>query len=370
MRDQTQMRTKAQNLRLRRIVALTVLVTLNSLNVACGSKAASFDLLSESTTFNQNSAEVNGKIDVLWVIDNSGSMDTSQAAVAANFHRFIDLFRQKGANYQMAVTTTEAWKDDFAPGLQLSKFSTGTYDDPANPGTTLTAPSIITAQTPNDELAFIANIRRGITGSGDERAFQSLRASLSNTNNLALGFPRADAFLAVIILSDEDDFSWSGTTSLDNLYNDPRLHTVQSYIDFLDTLTNSTVTNRRYNVSSISINDNACRVLLGGGVRKIASRYASLTQGTNGRLEDLCGDYGTSMSSISNKIIELSTQFYLERTPAAGSLQVFVNSAQVVVDEQNGFTYNETNNSITFHGTSVPGAGATIRVVYDPTELR
>lgn len=354
---------------LRLLCGVVLLFVTQLVSIGCSQKVASFDLLAESTTFNQNSAEVNGKIDILWVIDNSGSMDTSQAAVAANFQRFIEKFRLKGSDYQMAVTTTEAYKDVFTPSLNLSRFSQGTYTDPST-NATVTAPSIITPSTPNDELAFIANIRRGITGSGDERAFQSLKAALNNTTNRALGFPRADAYFAVIILSDEDDFSWDGTGTLDNMYTDTRLHTIQSYVDFLDTLTLSTAGNRKYNVSSIAIQDDACRVSLGGGVRKISQRYQGLVNATNGRLESLCGDFGTSLSSISNKIIELSTQFYLTRTPAPGSLRVYVDGILVPEDSVNGYTYNSTNNSISFHGTAVPGAGAKIGVTYDPTELR
>ena len=58
-------------------------------NVACGSRNMSFDLLSESASFNQSSAEVNGKIDILWVIDNSGSMDTSHSYELPTFYREV-----------------------------------------------------------------------------------------------------------------------------------------------------------------------------------------------------------------------------------------------------------------------------------------
>ena len=84
----------------------------------------------------------------------------------------------------------------------------------------------------------------------------------------------------------------------------------------------------------------------------------------------MCEDFGTTLATISNKIIELSTQFYLDRVPRAGSLRVYVNGVQVLEDSVNGFSYNATNNSLTFHGTAVPAAGAAISVSYDPTELR
>lgn len=345
-----------------------VVLTTAILTTGCGSRNMSFDLLAESATFNQSSAEVNGKIDVLWVIDNSGSMDTSQQAIASNFRRFIEKFHANGYDFQIAVTTSDAYKDDFNPTLGLSIYRNGTYVDDG--GATVTAPKILTKETPNLEKAFIANILRGISGSGDERTFSSMRAALANTINQGSGFPRSDAFLSVIMLSDEDDFSWSGTSSKENLYNDPAMHTLESYVSFLDTLTASNSSNRRYNVNSIAILDETCRASLGGGGRKVAIRQNGLANMTGGILGSLCADFGTTLSTISNKIIELSTQFYLDRKPQDGSLRVFVSNFEVPLNAENGYSYNSEKNSITFHGTSVPAAGAQITVSFDPTELR
>lgn len=345
-----------------------VAVALAASTVGCSGKTGSFDMLSESASFNQSSAEVNGKIDVLWVIDNSGSMLTSQQAVAANFQRFIEKFQANGFDFRIAVTTTEAYRDDFNASLGLSVYRQGNYTDDNN--VTVQAPKILAPDTPNLEKAFIANIMRGITGSGDERAWSSMKAALANQSNAALGFPRADAFLSVIVVSDEDDFSWNGTGLLEYQYGDPRLYTAQSYVDFMDTLTNSSAGSRHYNINSIAIFDEQCRTSLGGGTRKIGIRYEQLSDLSNGLKGSLCDDFGTTLSSISNKIIELSTQFYLDRTPSAGSLRVYVNSTEVPDSATNGYTYNIQNNSITFHGSGVPEAGAQIVVSYTPTELR
>ena len=65
MTKQTQNREWIKKTILASKVLLTIFVTLAV--SACGSRDISFDLLAESATFNQNSAEVNGKIDILWV---------------------------------------------------------------------------------------------------------------------------------------------------------------------------------------------------------------------------------------------------------------------------------------------------------------
>jgi hypothetical protein len=348
-----------------------------ALNVGCGARDISFDLLSESASFNQNSAEINGKIDILWIVDNSGSMQTSQQAVAANFQRFIEKFRDNGFDFQIAVTTSDGYKDLFVSGLTQSVYKNGSYID-AN-GNTVQAPKIIRPDTPDLDKAFIANILRGVSGSGDERVFQSMQAALANTTNQSLGFPRQDAFLSVIIVSDEDDFSWDGAGSIDNQYSNPGLHTASRYDEFLSTLTGSnttTATNKKFNVNTIAILDSPlltgaqCLTQLGSSTRKIGIRYKELSELSNGILGSLCEDFGTTLSTISNKIIELSTQFYLDRLPAIGSLKVFVNGNVVPADAVNGYVYNAANNSISFFGSAVPAAGSTITVSYDPTELR
>lgn len=342
---------------------------------ACGARDISFDLLSETANFSQSAAEVNGKIDILWVTDNSGSMATSQQAIADNFERFIEKFQEKGFDFQIAITTTDAYRDLFTVNGVKSVYINGNYN--LN-GVTYTSPKVLRPDTPHLREAFITNIIRGIDGSGDERAFQSMKTALSNPYNTNdLGFPRRDAFLSVIIVSDEDDMSWDNVDMIDN-QSDTRLHTPGSYDDFLMSFTNSTETNRHYNVNTVAVygtdtmTDMQCKTLLNtdGFDRKIGIRYKALSDFSGGILGSLCGDFGTTLASISNKIIELSTQFYLDRLPGVNSLRVFVNNIEVPENSVNGFVYNEINNSISFFGTAVPEAGASIRVSYDPIELR
>lgn len=52
---------------------------------------------------------VNKDVDILFVIDNSGSMGEEQATLARNFERFINVLEEPGveANYRIGVTTTD-----------------------------------------------------------------------------------------------------------------------------------------------------------------------------------------------------------------------------------------------------------------------
>ena len=351
---------------------LSGILGLSLVTTGCGSKGASFSLLADQNNFQQNAVATNSKIDVLWVIDNSGSMDSSQQNLATNFSQFIDLFNQKGFDYRMAVTTTDAYKDLFGAPATQSKFRDGT-DLTGHTGVFLVDPS-----TPNLGPTFVKNLLQGTLGSGDERAFQSIKQTLNNPMNA--GFPRSDAFLAVIIVSDEDDFSNDTSTYLDHLWNDPRVHTVDSYVSYLDTLRGVTAANRssKYNVSAITILDQTCLDQLNASYpgRDITIRYAELVDKTNGIKGSLCGNFASTLTNISQKIVELVTQFYLTRIPNPSTFDVRINGVAVPQIQStnpqpwNGFMYHADTNSITFHGTSVPPQASSITVKFDPTTLR
>lgn len=362
---------KSTKLKSKMLASLAIVAMATS---ACGNKNASFGLLTDETRFTQNSQPTNGKIDVLWVIDNSGSMDSSQQRLAAEFSRFIDLFNAKGFDYRLAVITSDAYKPLFGASSIRAKFKDGTD------ATSHTGVFVVTPQTPNLNQTFMTNVLQGINGSGDERPFQSMTYAIESPENTQFQFPRPDAFLAVINVSDEDDFSHDGSNYIDGQYSNAALHTTDRYKNWLDALTGATDTNRssKYNFNTITIMDQACLDELNAEVpgRRIGLRYMELADKTNGIKGSLCANFGTTLSTISNKIIELATQFYLDRTPQPDTIVVAINGTNVPhiyeTDPQpwNGFIYHADTNSLTFHGAYVPPSGASISVRFDPTGLK
>ncbi|MEZ4871026.1 MAG: hypothetical protein R2827_02030 [Bdellovibrionales bacterium] len=66
------------------------------LTVGCAEEKPTFSQLAEEKSFVQTDPEGSfTKIDILWVVDNSGSMATSQANVAANFQRHRKVYRKE-----------------------------------------------------------------------------------------------------------------------------------------------------------------------------------------------------------------------------------------------------------------------------------
>jgi hypothetical protein len=152
-------------------------------------------------------------------------------------------------------------------------------------------------------------------------------------------------------------------------------------VSFLDKLTSSDASSRssKYNVNAITVSDQACldkRNAEAPNEYLIAQRYIDLATQTSGITASLCGDFGMSLSNISNKIIELTTQFYLGRPAVESTLSVFINGEAVphlqVTDPQpwNGFIYKPETKSLTFYGRYVPQPAAIISVDFVPSAIK
>jgi hypothetical protein len=341
---------------------------------ACENGGDSFSVLPVANSFHQDSQATNTKIDILWVIDNSRSMSPLQANLANNFHSFISTFMNKGYDFQLAVTASDAYLSHpaFRNNPQLSRFRDGTNT------TGHTGVYVITPQTPDLENVFVTNAMQGDSSSGDERAFSSFTETLNNSLNA--GFVRPDAFLAVVILSDEDDFSGNRRAEFggnDHNYGASTLDPVSAYVSYLDNLTGSTPTHRKYNVSSAAVLDNTClaqhRVAAPSAI--IGRRYMDLATATEGSLVSICGNFGQDLLSLADHIIQLSTQFYLNRIPNPATIEVRVNGALVPEAatnpaEDGGWSYDATANSIVFQGSLyIPAQGSSIVVTFDPISL-
>ena len=350
-----------------------LLLFLFALTLMGCSKDSLFVLAPDEQKFVQSPSDRKAKVDILWVIDDSGSMGPSQDNLAANFQSFISKFQRTNFDYQMAVTSTTAWRANaaFDNDASLSRFRDGTD------ATTHTGVFIIKPDTPNLEQTFNTNIRLGITGDGDERGLQSLVETLNNSDNIADGFPRADALLAVIVLTDEDDFSHDGPNNIQNdplSYDNPALHNTDTYFDFLYEYTKSNPANTQFLFNTIGIVDEDCHqhlVTTGGwNGYKIARRYMELSEKTGGYLGSICDDFSDVMAGVTDRILEYSTRFFLNRIPEIHTISVKVDGVEIPQDAANGWTYDSVANAIVFHGDSIPGQSSVIVVSFDPTGIK
>ncbi len=95
-------RMKKQNLFY--VAMLFLFFTVNG----CGGGDVSISVLPSIDQFQQNT-NADTKIDILFVIDDSGSMSQEQQDLFNNFKSFIDLFYNKGFDFRVAVAKTSAF---------------------------------------------------------------------------------------------------------------------------------------------------------------------------------------------------------------------------------------------------------------------
>ncbi|HEY0711367.1 MAG TPA: hypothetical protein VGF45_01740 [Polyangia bacterium] len=155
------------------------------------------------------------KIDLLFVIDDSGSMQEEQTSLRANFPRFMQELERGGLpDLQIAVISTDMGAGGITVDDCTGIGDGGRFQAAANCPLQAGAPPYLKIDPQGrknfdgaltDAFSCIANLGTG--GCGYEHQLQSLRVSLSNNNPHLGTFLRSDAHLGIIIISDEDDCS-------------------------------------------------------------------------------------------------------------------------------------------------------------------
>lgn len=170
-----------------------------------GSSSGGFDASAE--------ADECKKMDIVFVIDNSGSMQQEQDNLGDNFPKFIQVINdyktKSGAplDYRVAVITT----DDKNSGLDKGKFRTTPGAGGGNCNAGDSSKKWFSRGDTNVASEFTCRARAGISGDNVERGLECMKSSVTNritdgSNAMnGEGFVRDDALLAFVIISDEDD---------------------------------------------------------------------------------------------------------------------------------------------------------------------
>lgn len=268
-------------------------------------------------------AQETKQLDIVWIIDNSGSMSDEQAALGTNFSAFIDNFITKNVNFKMAITTTDTSsankKGRMVTGSDIKLTSTKAQEN--------------ATQFKTD---FTNLVRVGTSGSGNEKG---LEASEGFMEKYANTFVRSDAYLAVVVISDEEDQS---------------AKTVKEYTDYLKSFKNTSGLVKVYSVVDVN-NTNCCQ----NGITTGSERYKTASNNTSGTIANIRDDFYNVLSDMGESIINLLDSFALANEPLTGTLKVFVNNV-----ETTSYTYEASTHSIKFNAGSLPPVGAEIKVTY------
>ncbi|MDY7225269.1 choice-of-anchor D domain-containing protein [Hyalangium rubrum] len=296
--------------------------------------------------------EPEAKVDVLFVVDNSGSMMEEQQSLGANFAAFMSAAQIAGVDYRIGVTTTGL---DSSPGgwSNCPGGAEGGENGRLFPVDN-SSPRVITRQTPNAAGVFANNTQVGVchwNEQGLEAAYRALSAPLLHgvddprTPQVDDGngdFLRSDARLAIIFVTDEEDFSTQDVSFYETYFralkdNDPSKLSISAIAGPEDLATCSTASSA-------------------------GTRYIELARATGGVVESICTpNWAESLEKLSSTTFGPKRSFPLSEVPA-DTTQIVVTVDGVQVTQ--GWTYDASTNSILFDVGAAPPPGAYIEVTY------
>ena len=270
---------------------------------------------------------MNPAVDVLFVIDDSGSMGTYQTNLSNAADQFVQAMAQGSSlDYRIAVTTTSVGSSYTYPGANGTFFNNG--------GATS---AVVSRTTPNAMQDLKTNMMVGTGGSGGEAMFDPImmaldRSALASTNK---GFYRPSAFLAIIIITDTGEQS-------ENI-KDPKI--VLQYLWGLKGFDKSKVL--VYGAMADKISKDATGVDCSGEGND-QSTLETFFKDTNAKIFSLCDpQFGTNFASFGKDIrVKVGRSIYLDRLPVLHTLKVSIGTTELPREHRMGWSYNPERNSI------------------------
>ncbi len=249
--------------------------------------------------------------DILFVVDNSGSMSNDQNSLATNFSAFLDIMQSIEVDYQLGVVTT---------------------DDSRLQG----AVPIMTPNTPDVAAAFADAVTVGTMGSGTEMGFAyglgAVTPPLTEPGQYNDGFLRDNASLHVIFVSDEEEQSAGTVTDWVTAFQDVKSHP--------DLLLLSSIVEQNY-----------------------GQRYEQAVTMTGGLVEYLSNpNWINTLSQLAWLSFEAGLVFPLSQPAVPGTIGVEVNEVPVY----EGWYVDDIYNAVIFWPDYVPDDGDLISVTYHP----
>ena len=253
-------------------------------------------------------------VDLMFVVDQSGSMDDDQRSLATNFNRFI---------------------------TQLSGYTTGwriivvnAYDGCNNSG-------ILTESTPDYEGKFETAVKEGSQSEWENQGESGLYVSwmglkMTPSGKCNDGFMRDDALLHMIVVTDERDQApqpWSYyVEEYERIKGDPDM---------------------------VKISAIAGDVPGGCGMAEPATGLYEAVSAMGGVFLSICSDWGTNVDDLADASVPQTT-YELSHTPNPDTIVVEVNGTQ----RNSGWHYDSASNHVVFD-SNYPEGGDVVEITYD-----
>ena len=375
-----------------------------------------------------NTQQKAGKVDVLWVIDSSGSMSWAQSQLQAQFESFATALSSARVDFRVAATSLDVCDIDWttgkpkpnqycpsAEGISSGKMIGGAMVGPEQ-GRFVVDPvggkSVLTAGS--DFVSTFARLAKiGTGGSNLEHGLTAARMALEKSKSgVNSGFLRSDAYLSVVVLSDEEDdgvqmscedgagnttLNSAGHKDLDKCKKDgasPFLDAfgVSPWAVTLNPKTGKNFTNYKYtpdmfkqflDQSDIKGPGKASLSAITGlrgsngsiicnnpdlgskGPKEAGTSYVKAAQLTGGVVENICNSkWDQLLANVGKNVGELANQIALPagKIPFSGTLEVFVDGVKWPASD---YSYKADGNFLVFK--KIPSSSASLQVKYKET---
>lgn len=277
----------------------------------------------------------NAKIDILWVVDNSGSMSTIQSNIVRNANLFMQNFIQNNfMQWKMGVVSTDKLDEPYLGFLNV--FDNSSVDQ---------------VRVFSDAIG-----RLGTDGDASEYVFYNVMRMLIDP--MYTSFFRADAHLAVIMVTDEEEQSedrfGSNYSALSTINSIRSFKNAESIIRFYGA----------FNFGDLASCSNY--------VKYKNSPFEEIINETSGIHMSACtADFGKNLAAIGKDIISLADtpSILLKERPKLETLEVYYNDILIPGGKEGvGYWYyTKYTNTVNFYNLDfIPDLNdADIRVKYD-----
>jgi hypothetical protein len=291
--------------------------------------------------------------DILWVIDESGSMSDNRQDVANNANAFFDLATASGLDFRMGVTGVRKPEAGIEVGKLCSRASSNTSDDGGEDRFLLPSERATFSACVWNPPYYEPHLEYGLSA-----AYWAVKRHLPR----AVGSPskiRDGAKLAIIFITDEapqelkTDGSFNGKSGFLSEAD------VKSSVCTLSPADQSSLTGFiapiRDLLSGVAEPGGQAQVHVIGGLcnnscnAELAHGYKDLAAARGGQVGDVCQkDLSATLKVILKSIASAASPRALHHSPISSSLVVEVNGQHVPRSSVKGFVYSAAANALTF----------------------
>lgn len=307
--------------------------------LSCGNES---DFYEQAGSDTWTQAE-NDQVDILFVVDNSRTMQEEQTTLAAGFESFASQLDTSQTRFRLGVISTSF-----------------EYGDPER-GALIGDPQFLTPDTPNYEGLFAQRAQVGIDGSDFEKGLEAAAYALSPLVNLDVngGFSRPEARLLLVFVSDEEDCSDRGAIGTEQDDNGELCYSQRNSLVPVETFVEDF---RQLREDPEDVFAAAIVGLQGCDDAIPGDRYAEVARLTGGLVGNICdGDWSGVLTQLGLNATGIMTTFQLGNAPIPDTLEVYVDD--VLVDPAD-YVYDEETWFLTFNEGAIPPRDSVIVANY------